>query len=116
MSRRLEQINKLIQRTFGEILLKEADLPTDVLVTVSRVDTTPNLRAATIWIYSTPLEQGQDVVELLQKQLYDLQGSLNKKLSLKPLPRIQLRLDEGASYAERIEKKLAELKESDSPS
>lgn len=96
--------------------MKEADVPSDVLVTISRVDTTPNLRSTTIWLYSTPLERGPAVMELLEKQLYDLQGSLNKKLSLKPLPHIQLRLDEGAAYAERIEKKLAELKKSDPPS
>jgi ribosome-binding factor A len=94
MGQRIEKVNKHIQRTFGEILLKEADVPPGVFVTISRVDTTPNLRSATVWLYISPPQKSEETLDMLTKQLYDLQGSLNRALSLKPLPRIYLCIDQ----------------------
>lgn len=109
MKPRLIKINKNIQRVFGEVLQREADLPADVLVTIARVDTTPNLRSATIWLYIFPLEQGESIVTQLKSQLYDLQGALNRNLHLRPLPRVRLRLDTGAAYAATIERTISKL-------
>ena len=86
-------MNKHLQRTFGEILLEEADVPSDVLITISKVDTTPNLRKSTVWLYITPSERGPEILAILQEQMYHLQGTLNRALHLKPLPRIFLRLE-----------------------
>jgi ribosome-binding factor A len=109
MSFRIDRINELILRTFGEILQSEADLPTDVLVTVSRVETTRNLQSATIWLSVLPVQQAEEVLERLHRDIYALQGSLNRKLTFHPLPRIRLALDYGAQHAERIERRLKEL-------
>ena len=102
MSHRLDRVNKHIQRTFGEVLQREADLPTDVLVTISRVDTSANLARASIYLYVNPSERAEEIIEHLTPQLYDLQGSLNRKLDLKPLPRLRLRIDYGADHAQHI--------------
>ncbi|MBI1834173.1 MAG: ribosome-binding factor A [Candidatus Andersenbacteria bacterium] len=110
MSRRIEKINKHIQKTLGEIFQRETDIPPDVLVTISRVDTTPNLQSAAVWLYIQPLERGEDTLELLKKQLYDIQGALNRALQMRPLPRITLRLDLGSYHAQKLEEKLDEIK------
>lgn len=109
MSERIAKINKHLQRVFGEILHEQADMPVDVMVTISKVDTRPNLKAATVWLYVNPLEKGEEVLASLRKQMYDLQGAMNRELDMRPLPRLVLRLDHGAEYAESIEKKLASL-------
>lgn len=109
MSERIKKINKNIQRVFGEILLEHGDVPMDTMVTISKVETTPNLKSCTIWLYVFPTEKGEEVLERLVPQMYDLQGAFNREIQLKPLPRIKFRLDHGAAYAENIEKKLAEL-------
>jgi ribosome-binding factor A len=108
-SRRMEKINKHIQRTLGEILLEEADLPPDVLVTISRVDTTPNLKSASVYLYVFPETASDDILERLKPQMYDLQGSLNRALDVRPLPRIYLRIDYGAAHADTINKALEKL-------
>lgn len=94
MNDRIAKVNKHIQRTFGEILLEEADLPTGVLITIAKVDTTPNLRKCTVSLYVSPLERGSEILAILKEQMYHLQGTLNRALHLKPLPRIFLRLEE----------------------
>lgn len=110
MSDRIAKINKHLQRTIGEILLKEADLPKDVLITISKAETTSNLRFSIIWLYISPSDQAQAVLDSLKKQMYDIQGSLNRSLQFRPLPRIRFQQDTGNEYAETINKKLDEIK------
>lgn len=113
MSRRIEKIDKHIQKTLGEILQREADIPLDALVTISRVETTFNLQSAGVWLYIQPLERGEEILELLKKQLYDIQGALNRALQMRPLPRIVLHLDLGSHHAQLLEEKFNELKRSE---
>lgn len=114
MSQRIARVNSLIQRLFGEILQREADIPADALVTVSAVEAARNLRSAKVWLYILPFpmndpKRAEEVLEHLRGQLYQLQGFLNKALAMRPLPRIALHLDHGSAYANSIEKKLGEL-------
>lgn len=109
MKPRIQKINRHIQRTLGAVLQREADLPEGILVTISAVEVTPNLRSAKVWIYVQPPERGTEVLESLKTQMYELQGALNEQLVMRPLPRISFRLDQGIDHAEHITKKLAEL-------
>lgn len=109
MPDRVAKVNKHLQRTFSEILQVEADLPNDVMVTVAGVETANNLKTATVWISILPETQINKVMRKLKKQLYDLQGSLNRKARLRPNPRITLSVDYGAQHAENIDRRLEEL-------
>lgn len=115
MSERIRKVNKHLQRTFGEILQREADVPPDVLVTISHVDTTPNLKSADVWLYINPIERASEIIDRLTPQLYDLQGALNRVLDFRPLPRLRLRIDYGAQHAENIERTIADLKHDAGP-
>ena len=105
------KLNRNIQRIWGEVMHKHADVPADVMVTVSSVETRPNLRSSTVWLYVFPVIKGEEVLEQLKPQMYKLQGLFNEELQTNPLPRIILRLDHGADYAESITKKLDSLDE-----
>lgn len=108
-SHRMDQVNANIKKMFGEILLTEADLPEGVLVTVTDVDTTPNLRSAQVWLSIWPAGRAVEIIKKIKPQMYDLQGSLNRALNMHPLPRIKLLIDHGAEHAEKIQRKLDEL-------
>lgn len=105
-----------MQRTFSEVLLQKADLPVDVLVTISDVEVTNNLHSSTIWLYISPLERAQEVLDLLKPQMYDLQGAFNRALRMQPMPRLILKIDRGASYAQRINTQLSVITNEKSPS
>jgi len=94
-------------------LLRDANLPPDVLVTVSRVDTTANLKSTLIWLYVLPDTRGEEVLKLLTPQLYDLQGAFNRAVEMQPLPRLRLRLDHGAEHADTINRRLTDLEKND---
>lgn len=109
----MSQVNSNIQRILGDILLREANVPPDVLITISRVDTTRNLKSTTVWLYIMPTERGEEIMKLIKPQMYDLQGSFNRAWESNPLPRIHFRLDHGAEHAEKIERRLQDLDETD---
>lgn len=109
MPHRMEKVNKNIQRVFGAIIAAEADLSSDVLVTVTDVETTRNLNVATVWLSVMPTAHEDAVMAALQAQMYDLQGLFNRAVHMKPLPRLKLRIDHGASNSIQLERKLSQL-------
>ena len=48
MTERIPQVNELLHQELGLILLREFDVPENTLVTLTRVDTAPNLQQAKI--------------------------------------------------------------------
>ncbi len=109
VSERILKINKHVQRTVSEILAESGDIPRGVLVTISRVDTTPNLRFSKVWLYINPGTRAQETLDSLKKQMYDIQGEFNRAMHLHPLPRLSFGHDSGLDYADTINKKLDEL-------
>jgi ribosome-binding factor A len=109
MRRRQEKLNKLIQKTLGEMIQKEVELPPDVLVTIASVETTDNLRSAIIWLYIFPIEKSDTSMAILERERNFLQGMLNRALRMRPIPRIKFSLDRGAAHADHINNVLKDI-------
>ncbi|HCP08529.1 MAG TPA: 30S ribosome-binding factor RbfA [Candidatus Moranbacteria bacterium] len=109
MSARITKINSLIQQHMGEILTKDISLKAGVFVTVSKVDTTPDLRYTRIFISIFPEKEIDYTVKTLEKELYQIQGKLNKRLVMRPLPKIEFKVDMTESRADEIERLLKEI-------
>lgn len=111
MTERIPQVNELLQQELGTILLREFDVPENTLVTLTRVDTAPNLQQAKIYISVMPEERGFEVLRLLQKEVYEMQQLLNKRLNMRPVPRIEWVLETKTIEAQEIEEILDKIKE-----
>lgn len=109
MSHRLEKINSLIKRHLGEILNRELDLKPGVFITIAGVDTTPDLRYTRIFVSIFPEKEASYALEALRKEAYQIQGKLNKKLVMKPLPRVEFIEDKTESKADEVEKILRNI-------
>ncbi len=109
MSSRLNKVNELIRTTIAEIIAREIELPPGSFVTVVKVDTTRDLRYARVFVSVFPEKKFGKTMEFLRKRLYLMQGALNKKLHMKPLPRIELVADKTEAEADKIERLLKEL-------
>ena len=103
-SDRLIKINSLIQKNISEILSRNLSLKPGVFITVPKVDTTPDLRYTRIFISIFPEQEIDYVVQTLQKEVFQLQGALNKSLHMKPLPKIKFSVDTTEFEADKIEK------------
>ncbi|MBI3671620.1 ribosome-binding factor A [Candidatus Azambacteria bacterium] len=100
MTDRIEKINELLRQEVGKLILKESDFPVGILVTVSRAIASPNLKNATIYITTLPENVGKDIINELEMKIYDIQKSLNRRLNMKPVPKIEFKIDKQA-YAEQ---------------
>jgi ribosome-binding factor A len=110
VSNRAQQVNSLIRNEFSQILLKEIDLPENALVTLTRVETSSNLIQAKIFISVIPNDESEKILKILNKKIYDLQQKLNKRLKMRPVPKIIFQKEEKTEQAEKIETLLEKLK------
>lgn len=110
MKERIQRVNNLIKKEISEILLRENDFPPDILVTITRVETSANLIQAKVWVSVMPENKGKVVVGNLNKQIYRIQQKINKRLKMRPIPRIIFRQDKEIVMAGRIEEILEKLK------
>lgn len=110
MSLRIAKINELIRQQLADILSKEVSFKKGVLVTIAKVDTTPDLRYTRISLSIFPEKERNYVVKTVAKEAYQIQGKLNKKLHLRPLPRVEFKTDETEVQADKVERLLEELK------
>ena len=106
---RVDRINELIRTSIAEIVSREIDLPPGVFATITKVDTSRDLRYAKVFVSIFPEKKFGRTLEFLQKKMYLIQGLLNKKLVMKPLPRIELVADRTEAEADKIEKLLKKL-------
>lgn len=109
MSQRISKINELIKAHINDIILKELSLKEGVFVTIAKVDTSSDLRYTRIFVSVFPEGERRYIMKTLEKEIYKIQGALNKKLHMRPLPKIIFRLDITESVADEIEKLLKEI-------
>jgi len=86
-------------------------MPENTLVTLTRVDTAPNLQQAKIYISVMPEEKGFEVLKILGREVYEMQQLLNKRLNMRPVPRIEWVLETKTQEAQEIEEILDKIKE-----
>jgi len=109
MSYRIFQINELIQKELGNIIIKEFEFPKDCLGTITEVETSKDLRHAKIWISIFPIRHAKKALQALQKKSPRLQFMLNKRLHMKPLPQIRFVQDTTGIQAHHIDEALDKL-------
>jgi len=110
VSKRIRQINILIKRELGQILSKEIEFSAGVLMTITRVETTSNLMESNIWISVFPEDKLRRCLEVLNKNIYILQQKLNKRLNMRPIPRIKFLEEKKTVEAGKVEEILEKMK------
>lgn len=111
MSERIKKINDLLRDEIGKILLKNLIIKEGVLVTVMGVSVSPTLEHATVKISVLPEIAAKEVMKNIKYQIYDIQQQLNKRLVMRPVPKIRFEIDTTEEHAGRIENLLQKIKE-----
>ncbi len=111
MSERIQRVNSLIRKELGQIILREIDFPKVVLATLTRVETSIDLSQAKIYISVIPDIETSKVFEILNKEIYNLQQKLNKRLNMRPIPKIVFEREEKTKEAAKVEELLERIKE-----
>ena len=111
MSKRIQQVDALIKRELSQILLREIEFSPDILVTVTRVETSSNLIESNIWVSALPEKGLKGSLEILNKNIYILQQKLNQRLRMRPIPRIKFLEERKTGEAGMVEEILEKLKD-----
>lgn len=108
MSQRIKQINELLRDEVSQLLLREIGF-TEALVTITRVDTSADLRYAKVKISILPTDKGELVLKIIERNIFDMQQKLNKRLDMKPVPKLSFRIDQTEVEAKKIEEILEKI-------
>ncbi|MBU1167867.1 30S ribosome-binding factor RbfA [Patescibacteria group bacterium] len=100
---RLKKVSSLIREEFSSLVRQDVELPSGSLVTVSEVVTSPDLMEAKVFLSIVPKNKEEEILELIKKEIYFLQGELNHKLRMKRTPKLSLYIDHREQRAARIE-------------
>ncbi len=113
-SQRQLRVGETIRHALGEVFISrrmdEPGLDT-ATVTVTEVETTPDLKLATVYVRPLLDSDREGLVEALNASAGRIRGLITPALrGMKYMPRLRFRLDTSADYAARIDELLRDPK------
>ena len=110
MSTRQAKVNSLLQKEIAAFILNEGLEDLSGLLTITRAEVSPDLEYAKI--YFSVIGQNDEAVQaILKRNVYEIQGMLNRRLQMKKVPRIQFAPDHSGEYAQHLTRLLKNIKE-----
>ncbi|OGN87443.1 MAG: ribosome-binding factor A [Chloroflexi bacterium GWC2_73_18] len=112
MTARTDRIDALLRAEISELLAREVHDPGVGFATVTRVETTPDLRHARVWIgvIGDAAARGE-TLRALERAMPFVRRQLGLRLRLKRIPELHVRPDETAEHGTRVLRILHELEE-----
>ena len=103
---RTEKVNSLLEHELGKLIRRDFAFSPEILVTLTRVETTSNMIEAKAYISVFPEEKSAGIINALQKSVYDIQYQINRTLRMRPIPKIKFVKETEISNAAKIEELL----------
>lgn len=102
-SRRVARVNELIRAELADIIARELKTPLPGVVSITEVQTTPDLRHAQVYISILGDEEARKTsFSVLQKATGFLRHVLAQRLALRYTPELTLRLDTSLEHGAHI--------------
>lgn len=110
-NQRLRQMNQVLKEHIGRVLEQEFREPEIGLLTVTRVEVTPDLAEAKVWVSSYASQKSLSrIVKHLRTITRDVYLSLRDVLTTKRVPKVRFLIDENGEYADRIDRLLKQAR------
>ena len=97
-SNRIGRINEEIQRELAELIRQLKDPRVQTLISITRVDTTPDLRYAKVYISVLDEARSKDAMRGLRSASGWLRRELGSRLQLRYTPELVFTLDDSLKY------------------
>jgi ribosome-binding factor A len=116
VSQRTERVDELLRQEIGALLAKEIADPRIGFVTITDVETAPDLRHAKVWVSVIGGKADRDeTVRTLQQAMGYVRHQLGQRLRIKRIPELHVRLDDSAERGTRLLHLLNELEAGTDP-
>lgn len=110
MTARTDRIDQLLREEIGAILARDVQDPRIGFVTVTEVDTAPDLSTARVWVSVIGQPEERDTaVRALERAMPFVRHELGTRVRLRRIPELLVRLDDSAQRGTRVLRLLAEL-------
>lgn len=108
MSERQSKIANLLKEIVATFVLHEAN--TNPMITVTRVDISPDLKRAIVFFTTIPDGREQDALIFLKRSASDLRKYVKQKASFKHIPHFDFMVDAGERHRQHIDEVMEEIK------
>jgi ribosome-binding factor A len=109
VSKRIKKVNQLIKKELSQIILREIEFLPGSLVTLTRIETSPNLIESKVYFSVIPSEKQKNAFSVLNRQIWHIQQLLNKRLRMRPIPKIIFLEEKQIVEAAKVEEILEDL-------
>ena len=110
MSERTKQLDELLREEIAGIVAREVADPRIGFVTITDVETSPDLRHAQVWVSVIGQQAERDTtIAALGRAMPFVRRELGRRLRLKRIPDLHVRLDDTAERGTRVLRLLHEL-------
>lgn len=111
LPRRSEQLEKSLKREINNIIYRKLNDPRIKFVTLTRVQASPDLRYAKIFvsIFNDEVQQKKTLKGLKSATKF-IRGELGKDLKLRYVPKIEFKIDKDLEQQYKILKTVAEMR------
>ena len=110
MSQRTDRIDELLRQEIGQALERELADPGIGFVTVTDVETSPDLAHARVWVSVIGSEDRRnEALAALRRAMPYVRRGLGTKIRLRRIPELEVRLDESVERGTRVLHLIQEL-------
>jgi len=103
MTQRTERIDELLRQEIGRALEREVTDPGIGFVTVTEVQTVPDLSRALVWVSVIGSEeQRKTTLAALRRAMPYIRHGLGSKIRLRRIPELEVRLDDSVQRGSRV--------------
>ena len=107
MSERQGRVGNIIQECAARFIQHEAN--TNPLITITRVDISPDLKRAIIFFTTIPDGKEQDALIFLKRSASDLRQYLKANARLKRIPNIEYFIDAGERHRQHVDEVMRDI-------
>jgi ribosome-binding factor A len=103
MTQRTDRIDELLRQEIGQALEREVTDPAIGFVTVTKVETVPDLSLARVWFSVIgPPEGRKATLAALRRAMPFVRRGLNAKIRLRRIPELEVHLDDSLERGTRV--------------
>jgi len=113
MAERIKKINEFLKRELSGIILREIDFPSGVFFTITGVETSKDLKESKVFVSVFPEKETSRCLGIIERNIYNLQQILNKRLRIRVVPKIRFVEDKELEEAQKIEEVLKNIDKGD---
>lgn len=109
MSQRIDRATEFLRHTLGPLLIQEVELPKNTIAAITKIDISPDLRYATVWLAITPAAEAGVVYGRIKAASAELQRLAGERMDLQFTPKLRWRVDKSSDTVSEVEQLLDQI-------